>query len=256
MSNPSKHYQALPRIDSPRHLDDQILSEAARLAPTPVKSPRWLSSTGWMSLAATASVIGLTVFVIRPGLDIVSSDRHHLEPQTPRVEETVSLAEENSGAAYETIQSLAVAPKVQHDAQISQPAATLVESPKPSVVAPSVVAGAVQAEQTLAEERANEPESLNVELSSSLSQPLARAKTTLKTAAPLLANTINTDGQTTDQANETISKQELADQLAQIQRLVDDGREAEAIRALQDLIKRCPGCDIPPAITRFRSSKD
>ena len=255
MSNPSKHYQGLPRVDSPSHLDEQILAEAVRLAPTPAKSSKWLGATGWVSLAATASVIGLTVFVIRPGVDLISSGGHSLEPNMVQMEETVSLAGQNSGVSDEQVQDLTLAPRLQAEFQ-EMPEAPVLNEPGESTTMSSASAftepvqslpmarssAPTKPETNVASEKALLAESapLNTEQQSDLAKPLARAKST----ASMVADIAVAKEETTD----VVSKQALSDQLAHIQTLVDEGRETDAIQALQNLIKRCPGCDIPPSI--------
>ncbi len=274
-----KMIRRIPNVDSPKHLDDKILSEARRLAPDRKTFLENLISIGWMRLSATVCMVGLAVVVARPVIIHLQSTPQDLSIQTMGQSDTakklgtakISSADaplESRVQNQQQIDEIVVFKSDSDDAIIQsesdglnqqkkakqettlQDAATQESTQEFNLSQPIAIAPESIELEALTESSENSEEKQVATESESLLKPESDSIVTEEQTVvnSLAGSTVKEIESRSEVAMPRMSDFELQKWLEDIKKLVDENKLDIAKSKLAELKLRCPECDVPESI--------
>ena len=254
----SRLFNRVPSVDSPLDLDQKILAESRRLAPE--RQGRYLRS--WMPVTATVCMIGLAVFVAKPVLFNLK--------QTQRVQTSPVLQKQEGAPAMDSYKDDQVQEDV--DSTGNRTVDTVMENEvsTPETTSKSVPAiEMLESHSNLVDEAAeNLPadeirQEFQVKKSSSENKEVYSAPDYSSEAARSASVTMEQDDVSVGASMSEpmvadslplvalVSEEELENALEEIRILIEAGKLKAAGSQLEELRKRCPGCDVPDSLEDF-----
>lgn len=251
----SEQYQQVPRVDSPEHLDKQILEAAHRHVPV----KHGIAINRWVPALATACVAGVVFYIATPLIDSPSDLR---PPAVVSETATMSDAEEVSDGdsrEVDVVDDLRAGFAAGTAQQKQFPAQSRIE--KPSTTAARIQKSMKKAEQSdfmFQEEVKSEAEprrstSIAKKQNQSLgvvsqSASSAGSQPSEKTAASASIGVLRSKNKI------QLSPEEITLRIEKINALAEKALDDDATRLLKQLIVQCPECALPEILAELNET--
>ena len=242
MTDYSDLSKKMTEVKSPRTLDEAILSESKRLAPTPQRSG-WVN---WTTMAATFCMVGVAIVVAKPLLFNLEKQSDLESPQVRQVIQSAEDAAENTTVEKQNIiieQPSILAEESEKDEMYLERKSISVESLDSAVPTMNASKTSGASNTITVEKKASKPV-LQKQLENELQQSFAAQKPASEPQSAAVMAAPSDQAQSL--GDEAITSVEMT--IQRIKQLLIADQKYEARILLSRLKVFCPDCEIPETI--------
>ncbi len=257
----SEQYRQVPRVESPEHLDKQILEAAHRH--TPAKRKGLINH--WVPALATVCVAGVVFYIATPVIDsstdlgppASASKPEAMSDDAESFDQVLRGAEVVNNLGADLAVSKAQQKVVPAQRQMEQgdaPAARIQEELKRDQLSRVIPQEELSAEVgSRIEYNAAQSASDAKELKSDAdilaeTAPLPATQRSAKAAAPSTINNVQRKREV------QLSVEEIASRIEKLHELADQALDEDANRLLEQLIIQCPDCALPEILAELNKN--
>ena len=224
MSRDKSLFEKLPEAGSPESLDNRIVCEARRLAPS--RQSRF--TPGWIPALATVSLVAVAVVAVRPVFQSLQTDTAVMEAERELSRQESAAPEAKKAERRQMMASdQPLEPQPQPAPTQSLGNAAMQPQPPEAVIAEEAMDEAITpAAETQAVSGAQESDSASA--SSQL----------IQSESPQVSEDVN-------ELKKAVSDDDYRRRIEEILALYESGETDEAARRLDDLRSLCPLCELP-----------